>query len=99
MNWIKCSDHLPQVDEGDAKEIFVTVERAHNGKRYSFTAQYLNQLPLYCDYDDGSVLHSGWYSVKEHADYDGWYEPLIDESTGDKVVAWMEVPAPYQGEE
>ena len=95
MQWITVEEGLPFVQEGEAKEIFVTVERAHNGKRYSFTAQYLNGMEL----EDGcgyAEVHSGWHSVKEHSDYDGWYEPLIDESSGDKVIAWMEVPEPYQ---
>lgn len=98
MEWIKVSEGVPFVQEGESKEIFVTVERSHNGKRYSFTAQYLNAMLLCSDYQEPAE-HTGWYSVKEHSDYDGWYEPLITLSTGDKVIAWMEVPEPYEGEE
>lgn len=91
--WVSVEDRLPEVAAGDEGEFIVCVYRSHNGESYSFSARFLNDYPLYTDYEDKPALHSGWYDVKEHADYDGWYSPLIDEKSGDKVTHWMPLPA------
>lgn len=91
--WIGVEDRLPEVAAGDEGEFIVCVYRSHNGESYSFSARFLNDYPLHTDYEDEPALHSGWYDVKEHADYDGWYSPLIDENSGDKVTHWMPMPA------
>jgi len=91
--WIGVEDRLPEVAAGDEGEFIVCVYRSHNGESYSFSARFLNDYPLHTDYEDEPALHSGWYDAKEHADYDGWYSPLIDEKSGDKVTHWMPLPA------
>lgn len=91
--WIGVEDRLPEVAAGDEGEFIVCVYRSHRSESYSFSARFLNDYPLHTDYEDEPALHSGWYDVKEHADYDGWYSPLIDEKSGDKVTHWMPLPA------
>ena len=91
--WIGVEDRLPEVAAGDEGEFIVCVYRSHNGESYSFSARFLNDYPLQTDYEDEPALHSGWYDAKEHADYDGWYSPLIDEKSGDKVTHWMPLPS------
>jgi hypothetical protein len=88
--WIPVSERLPDVPEGDEQEVIVCVQRAHNGKRYVFSARYLNKFPLFCG-DEEPLLATGWHDVKEHADYDGWYEPL-SLSDGDEIVGWQPLP-------
>lgn len=91
--WISVEDRLPEVAVGDESEFIVCVYRSHNRECYSFSARFLNNFPLHNDYEDEPALHSGWYDVREHADYDGWYSPLIEGQSGDKVTHWMPLPA------
>lgn len=91
--WIPVSERLPDVPDGDEREVIVCVKRAHNGQSYSFSARYLNNFPLHSDSEDEPAFVTGWYDVKEHAEYDGWYSPLIDSSSGDEVTHWLPLPA------
>ena len=74
-------------------------------KQVVFDAQYVNR-PLEIDSDgeptnddhfvneDGEPIETiGWYSVKEHSDFNGYYEPL---ELGDDYVllGWAEYQAP-----
>lgn len=90
--WISVSERLPDVPDGDEREVIVCVKRAHNGQSYSFSARYLNNFPLHSDSEDEPMIVTGWHDVKEHAEYDGWYSPLIDSSSGDEVTHWMPLP-------
>lgn len=105
--WVLVSD--PDVKAGDMSHFIVTVERA-SGKRYAFGAYFANRYecdwnPDGVDADevgDGYSIAScgedslpkisGWFDCKQHHDFDDWYQPLL--STGDRVVAWMNYPAP-----
>lgn len=93
QQWVPVSERLPEVPDGDEQEVIVCVKRAHDGKSYCFSARYLNNFPLHDDYDDEPKVVTGWHDVKEHADYDGWYSPLIDRESGDAVTHWMPLPA------
>jgi len=95
--WIAVADRLPDVKEGEEEEVIVCVRRASNGKSYVFAARFLNQYPLHSEWnpdadDEGMFLATGWHDVKESADYDGLYSPLID-TEGDEVTHWMPLPA------
>lgn len=93
--WVAVKDGLPDVKEGEDRELMVCVRRARNGKSYVFAARYLNQYPLHSEGhpdsdEEGMFLATGWHDVKESADYDGWYSPLIDVE-GDEVTHWAEL--------
>ncbi|TLP68199.1 DUF551 domain-containing protein [Pseudomonas nitroreducens] len=96
LPWIAVTDQLPTVQDGQEQEFIVCVHRAHDGKRYVFSARWLNNFPLHSEGhpdadDDGCMLATGWHDVKEHSDYDGWYSPLIT-TEGDAVTHWMPLP-------
>jgi hypothetical protein len=96
--WVPVSERLPEVPQGDEREVIVCVRRAHNNQSYVFSARYLNEYPLYSEFhpdaDENGCFHAtGWHDVKEHADHDGWYSPLIEVDSGDEVTHWMPLPA------
>lgn len=91
--WIKCSDSLPSQPSGTATEYIICA--VADGKQYVFSAQWLCGFGLYSedhpDSDDEGCLEAhGWYSVKESAEYAGWYEPIEDQD----VTHWQPLPAP-----
>ena len=97
--WISVEERLPQVAEGDHEELIVCVRRGHNGKVYVFAARYLNKYPLYSEYhedadEDGMLISTGWYDVKQHCEYDDWYSELIEPRSGDVITHWMPLPPP-----
>ena len=86
------ADVVPDVEEGDSKEVIVSVFRSHNQETYCFSAQYLNVMSL-TNYDDSETVNTGWYSVREHSDYDGCYSPIYL-ADGDKITGWQYLPKP-----
>lgn len=90
VNWNKPSE-TPQVEVGTTKEFWIAVESRYPNRQvrqYVFCAQYVN-MPVYIDDEgepntddylvtvDGEPFHAvGWHSVKNHADFDNYYEPL-----------------------
>lgn len=91
--WIKCSDRLPSQLSGTATE-YIVCAVAHDAQ-YVFSAQWLEGFQLYnpdddCGEDDGMIDSTGWYDVKESAEYAGWYEPIKDR----EVTHWMMLPEP-----
>jgi len=91
--WISVDERLPEVGSGDNREFIICIYRKRLDTSFVFSAQYLNEMPLYNDCEDDENLFTGWHDVKEHADYDGWYSPLhLDE--GDAITHWMPLPEP-----
>lgn len=95
--WIKCSDRLPDTPSDSDTTFIVAVKRAHNGKTYVFSAEWLNQK-LLCtpdvDEPEDGLPYTGWHSIEAHADYEQYWEPLITPGTGDEVTHWQPLPAP-----
>lgn len=94
--WIKCSDRLPDAISGTATEILVCVKSA--GKQFVFSAQWMCGFGLYSEDhpdadEEGCFEAHGWYSVKESAEYAGWYEP-IEESPDYAITHWQPLPVP-----
>lgn len=89
----------PATPKGSERYFIVAVRRAHNGKVWTFPAQYLNAYPLLfevcgCEGEpDGHVSDgcpcTGWYSASSDGEYDENYSPLL--SFGDELLAWSEV--------
>ncbi|AJG13824.1 hypothetical protein RK21_02316 [Pseudomonas plecoglossicida] len=95
--WIKCSDRLPETDEDTDTTFIVAVRRAHDGKTYVFTAEWLNEKMLHKedpdpdDPEDGTPF-SGWHSLETHADFEQYWEPLVSPCSGDEVTHWQPMP-------
>jgi hypothetical protein len=85
------------------KSIRDGVEREH-----TFPANYLNKPKLFdsegeiteeaADWlfgneDDAYIETIGWYDEKEHADYSGWYEPIVFNENY-VLLGWAEYNAP-----
>ena len=92
-------DTLPNVNRGGSGFFYVAVKRS-NGKICVFPAVYLNEMELkwegtasetvsgnrwISEAGDEHDIASGWFDCKEHADYDDYYQPLLEES--DELVA------------
>lgn len=100
----KCIDTVwldpsipPATPKGTERYFIVAVRRDHNGKVWTFPAQYLNAYPLLFEVCECEAEHSedgcpstGWYSASSDGEYDENYSPLL--SPGDELVAWAEVP-------
>ena len=98
-DWIKCSDRLPDTPADTDTTFVVAMKRAHNGKTYVFAADWLNEKrlnkedPEPDDPEDGTPF-TGWYQLETHADYDQYWEPLVQPSSGDEITHWQPLPAP-----
>lgn len=94
---------IPNVKRGGSRFFVVAVRRA-NGKIYTFPAAYLNKMELsfedcsvpesgygcvFEETEDGAIC-SGWFDWKTHADYDDFYQVLLEDG---ELVAWAELPA------
>lgn len=100
----KDGDIIPEVRSGQSKEFIVAVRRAHNGKVYSFAADYLNACRLRYEYgcpkesegcrgddcEDGCPT-TGWFSPTGDED-DGRTYHALSLRDGDKLVGWRDVP-------
>lgn len=92
--WTYVSDGLPAAPLFDSLEVIVAVQRAHNGKVYVFTTDYLNRYPIIRmdqtvqDDDNASDEITGWYYLSD--DEETWHRTLAD---GDQVIAWQLKPA------
>ena len=95
--WTRCSTRLPKTPANSDTTFIVAVKRARTGKTYVFTAEWLNEKLLNSedpepdDPEDGTPF-TGWYSLEYHADYDQYWEPLIQNSSGDEVTHWQPLP-------
>lgn len=98
-DWIKCSDRLPETPADTDTTFIVAMKRARNGKTYVFTTDWLNEKllnkedPEPDDPEDGTPF-TGWYQLETHADYDQYWEPLVQPSSGDEITHWQPLPAP-----
>lgn len=96
-------DIIPNVKRGGSGFFVVAVRRA-NGKIYTFPAAYLNKMELsfedcsvpesgygcvFEETEDGAIC-SGWFDWKTHADYDDFYQVLLED--GEELVAWACLP-------
>ena len=96
-------DITPNVKRGGSG-FFVVAVRRSNGKIYTFPAAYLNKMELsfedcsvpesgygcvFEETEDGAIC-SGWFDWKTHADYDDFYQVLLEDG---ELVAWAELPA------
>ena len=89
---------VPEVKPECAAE-FIVAASYDGGKPFVTTCFYLNHmyldteddrlLELY-DEDKEGVPFSGWHWRKEHADYDGFYEPLTKYHV---ILGWMPMPS------
>lgn len=107
VNW-NSPQNTPLVEEGSTKEFWIAVETNYPNRektRRVFSAQYVN-MPVETDDDgepntdnylvdcDGEPLSCvGWHSVKDHADFYDYYEPLsfTDEY---KLLGWADYIKP-----
>jgi len=97
--WIKCSSRMPITPVDSDTTFIVAVKRGHTGKTFVFTAEWLNEKLLHSDQDDpdspeDGTPHTGWYELVTHADYDEYWHPLIQNSSGDEVTHWQPMLAP-----
>jgi hypothetical protein len=94
QSWIYASEGMPEAPLFDSLEVIVAVQRAHNGKVYVFTTDYLNRYPIIRmdqtvqDDDNASDEITGWYYLSD--DEETWHRTLAD---GDRVIAWQLKPA------
>ena len=93
--WIPISEKLPDTPSNTDREFIVAIKRAHNGKTYVMSANYLNAKLLLTDEDDdpedGSPF-TGWYKeMTDDGDYDTCWHSV--ETQGDVVTHWMPLPA------
>jgi hypothetical protein len=94
QRWTLISEGLPAAPLFDSLEVIVAVQRAHNGKVYVFTTDYLNRYPIIRmdqtvqDDDNASDEITGWYYLSD--DEETWHRTLAD---GDQVIAWQLKPA------
>lgn len=92
--WTYASKGMPPAPLFDSLEVIVAVQRAHNGKVYVFTTDYLNRYPIIRmdqtvqDDDNASEEITGWYYLSD--DEETWHQTLAD---GDRVIAWQLKPA------
>lgn len=101
VKWHK-PEETPSVTKGESKEFWIATERKdRNGKLTTSVtcAQYTN-MPVNFDdngepdtdyhlvSEDGEAISAvGWHSVKNHYDFDDYYEPLsFDDSY--KLLGW-----------
>lgn len=87
----------PAIPKGVARYFIVAVRRVHNGKVWTFPAQYLNAYEL--EYEEcicgskkeheGGCPTTGWFSVSSDGEYDENYSALL--SKDDVLVAWSEI--------
>lgn len=90
VDW-QSPDSVPDVPKDETETFWVAVEFTRgNGEtsRCVYDAQFVNKPvefdeegePLSDDYfvtEDGDPVSAvGWHSLKEHADFDGYYDPL-----------------------
>lgn len=101
--WHPASE-VPTIPRRTARTFIVAVRRGHDGKVYTFPAAYLNGMVLiWDDYRNADVedteaeepATTGWFSEKDHHDYDVAYYKLIDDKA-DELIGWTEVPT-YEG--
>lgn len=81
----------PSIHRGSCKAFLVDVTRAHNGKSYTFPALYLNQYPLWFEYENEERECTGWYSIETGPPDDSQYHKL-DMKEGDVMNGWAEIP-------
>lgn len=94
---------VPAVEPGNCTEFIVAVERARNGKVYSFAASYLNAYPLtyndgcpqgkdgFCDGCEDGCPTTGWFSDTGAEDEGRQYHSL-SLADGDKFLGWRNIP-------
>lgn len=94
----------PDVPKGSERIFIIAVQRARNGKVYTYPASYLNAYPLRFEYecpkgdgcdgegcDDGCPT-TGWYDATGDGDDGLTYTPIYFEK-GDEFLGWREIPA------
>ena len=91
--WINAKDRLPDVKSGNCEEFIVHARSIYDGKAYVFAAMYLNEMELDDPEDGGERPFTGWYSAKEHYDYDSYYEAL----SSHEILHWMPLPLAPEG--
>lgn len=95
--WIRCLDRLPLTPKDSDTSFIVAVKRAHNGKTYVFSAEWLNEKLLNSEDadpdepEDGRPF-TGWHQQVTHADFEQYWEPLIESGSGDEVTHWQSMP-------
>lgn len=91
---------LPEVPRGQERCFIVAVRRA-DGNVYRFPAVYLNdkllliddhEPPFETEEEDGGKRFTGWYTEKEHPDYDSAFYPLDLSDGKDVLVGWQPLP-------
>lgn len=107
VNW-HSPEEIPFVSKGESTEFWIATERKdRNGKLITsvYCAQYTN-MPVSFDEDgepdtdyhlvseDGEAISAvGWYSVKNHYDFDDYYDPIsFNEDL--KLLGWTDYIKP-----
>jgi hypothetical protein len=85
----RSPDEIPECKKGDLAYRIVAVKRRHSGQTVSFSASYLNAVPLWFEDENGSRAVTGWNSDEE-GDDGPLYRPLL--SDGDELMGWREFP-------
>ena len=86
-------ESVPDVPVGDHREFILAWESLKDGKRYSGSAAYLNQVePEMGGWQSDDETFTGWFENKADRDYDEYYIPFENENI--RLIAWTEIPAP-----
>lgn len=80
---------VPETKKGEHAYRIVAVKRADGEKVVSFSAFYMNAVPLWFEDDNESRNVTGWHSDSE-GDDGPTYSPLLTE--GDVLMGWREFP-------
>lgn len=80
---------VPEAKKGEYAYRIVAVKRADGEKVVSFSAFYMNAVPLWFEDDNESRNVTGWHSDSE-GDDGPTYSPLLTE--GDALMGWREFP-------
>jgi len=101
MRWNRVSETgLPKTEPNTDTEFIVAVHRRAQNRVDRFAASFLNAKQLYSademgdiNHDEGTKPVTGWYTlVADDANTDACWWNIIDDGSGDEVVAWMAMP-------
>jgi len=107
LNW-NDPEAVPDVELGTERMFIISVYSHHTGKNHEFPAYYQNrpfdaekalsvEPPDWTLYNDDEAVNSvGWVELKEHYEYDGFYEG-INFNAQYKLMGWSEfkIPSPF----